>query len=179
MDVDWNHLFVPTTPLFELVLRGTVMYLALLVAMRVLVRRHIGSLNLMDLLLVVLIADAAQNAMADEYRSLTEGFVICGTLIGWNYLMDALAYRSDFVARLLEPPPLPLIQHGRLKRRNMRSEFITEDEVMSRLRQQQIDSVADVRLAYLEPDGSLSAFRVDGESSSAKTAGEHRRSAAT
>lgn len=179
MSIDWNHLFVPTTPLLELVLRGTIMYLVLLAAMRILVRRHIGSLNLMDLLLVVLIADAAQNAMADEYHSITEGFVICGTLIGWNYLMDALAYRYDFVARLLEPPPLPLIKHGRLQRRNMRTEFVTEDEVLSQLRQQQIESIADVRLAHLEPDGSLSAFRFDGKSSSAKIGGKHRQSPAT
>lgn len=151
------------------------MYLALLAAMRVLVRRHIGSLNLMDLLLVVLIADAAQNAIADEYRSITEGFVICGTLIGWNYLMDALAYRSEFVARLLEPRPLPLIKSGRLLRRNMRTEFVTEDEVMSRLRQQEIELVADVRLAYLEPDGSLSVFRKDGRSSPSQHSGKNRQ----
>ena len=54
----------------------------LLPALRVLVSRHIGSLSMMDLLLMVLIADAAQNAMASEYRSITEGIVLCGTLIG-------------------------------------------------------------------------------------------------
>jgi uncharacterized membrane protein YcaP (DUF421 family) len=63
--IDWQTLFVPTTPLLELVVRGSAMYLLLLAALRFLVRRHIGSLSLMDLLLMVLIADAAQNAMGD------------------------------------------------------------------------------------------------------------------
>src|SRR5687767_943015 len=94
MSLDWESLLVPTTPLIELILRGTLMYFALLLALRLLVRRHVGSLSLMDLLLLVLIADAAQNAMAAEYRSITEGLVLCGTLIGWNYLLDFLAFRS-------------------------------------------------------------------------------------
>jgi uncharacterized membrane protein YcaP (DUF421 family) len=135
VDIDWRGLFVLDTPLLELVIRGTVMYFALLAAMRVLVRRHVGSLNLMDLLLVVLIADAAQNAMAGEYRSITGGLVLCGTHFAWNYIFDMLAYHSDFVAWLLEPSPLALVKNGRFQRRNMRQEFITEDEILSQLRE--------------------------------------------
>jgi uncharacterized membrane protein YcaP (DUF421 family) len=163
MSFDWTSLLVPTTPLIELILRGTVMYFALLLALRLLVRRHVGSLSLMDLLLLVLIADAAQNAMAAEYRSITEGLVLCGTLIGWNYLLDFLAFRSKRVARFLEPPPLPLIRNGRLQRRNMRQEFLTEEEVMSQLRQHGIDDLQTVRLAYIEPDGAFSILRSDGK----------------
>src|ERR1041384_3126193 len=93
MTVDWQTLFIPKTPILELIIRGSAMYLMLLAALRILVRRHVGSMSLMDLLLMVLIADAAQNAMSNEYRSLTEGIVLCGTLIGWNYFFDWLAYR--------------------------------------------------------------------------------------
>jgi uncharacterized membrane protein YcaP (DUF421 family) len=167
MSLDWDSLLVPTTPLLELILRGTLMYFALLLALRLLVRRHVGSLSLMDLLLLVLIADAAQNAMAAEYRSITEGLVLCGTLIGWNYLLDFLAFRSKRVAQLLEPPPLPLIRNGQLQRRNMRQELLTEEEVMSHLRQHGIDDIQMVRLAYIEPDGAFSILRSDGEVSDA------------
>jgi hypothetical protein len=96
MTLNWHQLLIPETSLLEFVVRGSVMYLMLLFALRVLVRRHIGSLNLMDLLLIVLIADAAQNAMAAEYRSISEGLVLCGTLIAWNYLLDWAAYKSKF-----------------------------------------------------------------------------------
>jgi uncharacterized membrane protein YcaP (DUF421 family) len=155
MDIDWQRLFVPQTPLLELVLRGSVMYLALFAVLRILVRRHIGSLSLMDLLLIVLIADAAQNAMANEYRSITEGLVLCGTLIAWSCLLEFLAYQSETIARLLEPPPLPVVKNGRLQRRNMRQELLTEDDLMSQLRQHEVSDLAEVALAYIEPDGGI------------------------
>ena len=156
MNLDWQRLFVPQMPLLELVIRGTVMYLGLLAVLRILVRRHIGSLSLMDLLLMVLIADAAQNAMGDDYHSLTEGAVLCGTLIGWNFFFDWLAYALPTFQRLLEPPPLPIIRNGQLQRRNMRQELLTEDELLSQLRQQGVQDVRSVRLAYVEPDGGIS-----------------------
>jgi uncharacterized membrane protein YcaP (DUF421 family) len=158
MGIDWQTLFMPKTPLLELFLRGTVMYVILLAALRVLVRRHVGSLSLMDLLLMVLIADAAQNAMADQYRSITEGLVLCGTLIGWNYLFDWLAYRSRAFERLLEPAPLNVIRDGKFQRRNMRAEFITQDELMSLLRQQGVNDVKDVKWACIESDGGISVY---------------------
>jgi uncharacterized membrane protein YcaP (DUF421 family) len=162
MRPDWHSVFIPTTPLLELVLRGTLMYFALLFALRLLGRRQVGSLSLMDLLLIVLIADAAQNAMSAEYRSITEGLVLCGTLIGWNYFVDSLAFRSKWFARLLEPPPLPLVRDGQLQRRNMRRELLTEEEVLSQLREQGVDDVQLVRLAYIEPDGAFSVLKYDG-----------------
>jgi uncharacterized membrane protein YcaP (DUF421 family) len=167
MNVDWESLFIPATPLLELIIRGSVMYLLLLAALRVLVRRHVGSMSLMDLLLMVLIADAAQNAMADEYRSLTEGVVLCGTLIFWNYLFDWLAYKYPVFEKLMEPAPLPVIKNGRLLRKNMRAEFITEDELLSQLRQQEVLDINDVRIARLEPDGGISIVRRSGKRSMA------------
>jgi uncharacterized membrane protein YcaP (DUF421 family) len=156
MNIDWQTLFVPETSLLELILRGTLMYWALLAGLRILVRRHIGSMSLIDLLLMVLIADAAQNAMANEYRSLTEGLVLCGTLIGWNYLFDWLAYRYKWFQRLLEPAPLPVIHDGKMLLRNMRRELITKDELESHLREQEIHNISDVELAFIEPDGGVS-----------------------
>jgi uncharacterized membrane protein YcaP (DUF421 family) len=164
MTIDWTSLLIPNTPLLELILRGSLMYLLLLAALRMLVRRHVGSLSLMDLLLMVLIADAAQNAMSNEYRSLSEGLILCGTLIGWNFLLDWLAYRYPAIERLLEPPPLPVIKNGRFLRRNMRAEFFTPDELMSQLRQQQVQDVSEVKIAYVEPDGGLSVVRYDATS---------------
>jgi uncharacterized membrane protein YcaP (DUF421 family) len=117
----------------------------------------------MDLLLMVLIADAAQNAMASEYRSLTEGIVLCGTLIGWNYFFDWLAYRYPKFQRLLEPSPLPVIRDGKMLRRNMQREFITKEEIESQLRQQEINDVSEVELAFIEPDGAMSIVRKSGK----------------
>src|SRR4051794_34577524 len=129
MAIDWNSVLVPTVSLLELVVRGSVMYLVLFALLRVLVRRHVGTLGLSDLLLLVLIADAAQNAMSSEYHSVPEGIVLCGTLIGWSFLLDWLSYRYRWLRPLLEPAPLPLIVNGKFNRRNMRQELITIDEL--------------------------------------------------
>lgn len=168
MFVDWPAVFGVQIPLLELVVRGTAMYLILFAALRILVRRHIGSLSLMDLLLMVLIADAAQNAMAADYQSITEGVVLCGTLIGWNYFFDWLAYRFPAFQRLLEPPPLPVIRNGQFLRRNMRQELITMEELLSQLRQQGVTDVKSVKVAYIESDGGLSVIGSDGKGASSQ-----------
>jgi uncharacterized membrane protein YcaP (DUF421 family) len=117
----------------------------------------------MDLLVIVLIADAAQNAMASEYRSLPEGLVLCATIIGWSFFLDWLAFRFKRGRHWLEPSPLPLIRNGRMQRRNMRQELITLDELQSHLREHGITDVAKVRQAYLEPDGQITVLKFDGE----------------
>lgn len=159
MEIDWSALFVPKTSPVELVIRGTLMYLSLFLILRFLVRRQMGAIGLMDLLLIVLIADAAQNAMTADYNSIPEGLILCGTLIGWNYLLDWLAFRSSRLRRWLEPPALPLIRNGRVQRKNLREQLITEEELRSHLREQGVLDVKEVQLACMEPDGNISVIK--------------------
>lgn len=161
MQVDWSGLLTPSTSLLEVMLRGTVMYVLLLVGLRILNRRHVGSMSLTDLLLMVLIADAAQNAMANNYRSVTEGAVLCGTLMAWNFFFDWVAYRCAWFRRLVEPDPLPIVKDGVLLRKNLRTELITVDEVLSHLREQGIEDLSLVKIAHVEPDGGISVVRRD------------------
>ena len=164
MSVDWNALFRLDTSLVELVVRTSVVYLALIFGFRVLGRREMGALEPTDLLLIVLIADGVQNGMAGEYGSVTGALVVAGTLIGWNWVLDYLSYRSELARRLLEPRQLKLVEHGRMVRRNMRREHITEDELRSQLRVEGIEDLGEVKEACLEPDGELSVIKYqDGE----------------
>ncbi len=139
-------------------------YLLLFGILRVL-RREAGAIGVADLLVVVLVADAAQNAMASDYKSITEGVLLVGTIVGWDYFLNWLGYRSRWVHNLLRPAPLPLIKDGRLLRRNLRQELITTDELMSELRQQGVESVDAVRRCYLEGDGHFSVITDQGEKS--------------
>lgn len=158
--IDWRGIFVPSGNLLELVIRGSVMYLLLLAALR-LFRRDAGSMSTSDLLVIVLIADAAQNGMAGEYTSLTEGVVLVGTIFAWNYGLDWLAYRSRFVRWLLNPPPLLLISRGRIQHRHLRKELITRDDLFEQLREHGIEDVLDVKACWLESDGRISLIRAD------------------
>ncbi len=158
LDIDWHAAFVPTVNLLELVLRGSVIYLLILAALR-LFRREAGALSTADLLVIVLVADAAQNAMAAEYHSITEGVVLVATIFAWNYALDWLGFRYRWVYRLLHPAPLLLIKDGRVQRRNLRSEMLTLDDLTEQLREQGVQDVAEVRRCYLEADGHMSVIR--------------------
>jgi len=153
-----EHLFELRMSVLELVARGTAVYWFLFVLFRFVLRRDIGQLGVADVLLLVLVADASQNAMAGGYTTVAEGFILVGTIAGWNLLLDVLAFRFKFIERFVEPPPLLLIRNGRLIRAAMRKQFLTEDDLRSKLREKGIDTLADVKRAYLEGDGQLSAL---------------------
>jgi uncharacterized membrane protein YcaP (DUF421 family) len=124
--------------------------------MRVIARREAGSLELPDLLMIVLIADGVQNGMSGNYSTVTGAAIVGGTILGWNYLLTALTYRFTWVRNLVRPKPLLLVRHGIMVRENMRKEFVTADELMSLLRSEEVYDLRSVEVAYLEADGKLS-----------------------
>ncbi|HLO13346.1 MAG TPA: YetF domain-containing protein [Anaerolineales bacterium] len=157
--MDWKSIFLPDTSLLEIILRGSIMYIALFAMLRIVLKRQTGTLGMTDLLLITLLADASQNAMAGEYTSIPDGIVLVGTIIFWNYAFDWLSFRSEWFSRLIEPPPLLLIRNGKMLRRNMRQELISEDELMMQLREQGLDNVSKVKEAYIESDGRISVIQ--------------------
>ena len=156
-------MFVPTVSLLEIVFRGSVVYLSILAALRIF-RREAGTMSTTDLIVIVLVADAAQNAMAADYHSITEGLVLVGTIFAWNYALDWLGFRYRWVYRMLNPAPLLLIKEGSIQRRNLRKEMLTTADLMEQLREQGVEDVAQVKRCYLEADGHLSVIKQnDGE----------------
>jgi uncharacterized membrane protein YcaP (DUF421 family) len=159
MSIDWSGVFVPTLGLAEIVLRGTLMYLGLFVILRVMARRQAGQFGPADLLVIVMIADAAQNGLGKDYQSVTEGLVLVATIVTWEYAIDWLHFRLPSLRPLLKPPSLTLIRDGHVDEGAMRKEMLTIEELRSQLRQQQVAEVADVVLAKLEGDGRLSVLK--------------------
>ncbi len=152
----WAEVFLPQAPILELIARGSVLYLCVLLLLRVMPRRTGGELATMDLIFVVLIADAAAQALGD-YSSVADAVVLVVTLMLWNYLVNALSYRYPFIETLVSSPPLQVVRDGRILWRNLRREFITEEELMGHLRAQGFDDVADVKAAYVESEGAVTA----------------------
>lgn len=161
-DVDWAEVFAFGVSPLEIVVRGTAMYWFLFVIFRFVVRRDVGSVGVADILILVIVADAAQNGMSGEYTSVPDGMLLVGTLIFWNALLDRLSFHFPAFSRFTEAPPLLLVRNGRMLRANMRREYITENELWTQLRQQGVDDLAQVKKAYLEPDGEFSVIRKDG-----------------
>lgn len=156
--VNWYELFVPSTSLIELFIRGSIVYLLLFFVLRFIPTRQLGMLGITDLLVVVLFAEAAQNAMATTYTSITEGVALVSTVIFWSYLINWLGFKFPNLQKFLNPPPLMLVKNGRLIERNLEKELITKEEVMSQLRQQGIELLKDVKIAYMEADGGISVI---------------------
>jgi uncharacterized membrane protein YcaP (DUF421 family) len=161
--MDWSDVFAMTLSPWEMIVRGTLMYWFLFMIFRWVMRRRVGSIALADILLLVLIADAAQNAMSGDYKTFPEGAILIGTIVGWNMLVDWAAFRFEPLRKFFEPSPLPLIWRGRIIRKNMREEMLSDEELMGKLREKGVEHVADVKAAYIESDGEFSVLRRDGK----------------
>jgi uncharacterized membrane protein YcaP (DUF421 family) len=156
--IDWKSMLVPTVGIVEIILRGTVIYLSLFVLLRFL-RREAGGIGISDVLVVVMIADAAQNAMSSDYKSIPEGLILVFTIVFWDYALDWLGYRFPMIQRFIRPAPLLLIKEGTILRKNLKEEMISEEELCSQLRQQGVENVEDVKKCYLEGDGKISVIK--------------------
>jgi uncharacterized membrane protein YcaP (DUF421 family) len=156
---DWGRLFSFTAPPLEIFARGTAMYAFLFALFRFVIRREVGAVGIADLLILVIVADAAQNGMAGDTTSVADGMLLVATLIAWNVLFDWAAFRFPVFRRVAEPHPLKLVEGGRLLARNMRREFISEEELWSKLREAGVDSLDQVKVAYMESDGQISVIK--------------------
>jgi uncharacterized membrane protein YcaP (DUF421 family) len=150
MNLDWAGMFTFTMPPLELVIRGTLTYLFLFCLFRFAVGRDTGGLGLSDLLVLVIIADAAQNAMAGEYTSIVDGFVLIGTIIGWSLLLNWLSFHFPLFCRFALASPVCIVRDGVKQDTALARELITDEELLAMLYEHGIDDIAQVRRACLE-----------------------------
>lgn len=165
MNIDWQTLFVPESGFLEastqIVVRGSIVYLALFLALRLLPRRTVGGMGNSDLLIVVLIADAVQNGMAGEYRTVTEALILAATIFGWATFIDWIDYRFPRL-RLAAAQETLVIRDGKVLHANLKREQVTEDELHAQLRMHGQDSPDNVVKAHIEGDGHVSVILRDG-----------------
>ena len=157
--MELSELFGLSVSPLEMIVRGTAMYWFLFLLFRLVIRRRVGAVGISDILLLVIIADASQNAMSGEYQSISDGFILVATILAWNMLVDWLTYASPALEKLLQPPPLLLVDRGRVLRRHMRHEFISDDELHTKLREHGVTDVAEVDRAYMESDGQVTVIK--------------------
>jgi uncharacterized membrane protein YcaP (DUF421 family) len=161
LSVDFLKLMHFTVSPLELFLRGTLMFWFLFLVFRLVLRRDIGSASVTDFLFVVILGDAAQNAMIGEGTSVVDGMMLVSTLVMWNYIVDALSYRYPRIDRLLAARKLCLVRDGQLQRRNLRKEFITVDEVYEKIREAGLEHLNQVKLMHMEADGEISVIKYE------------------
>jgi uncharacterized membrane protein YcaP (DUF421 family) len=155
-----GQLFHLGVPWYELVVRSIGIYAVLLLGLRVFGKREVGQFTLFDLVFVLLVANAVQPAMTGPDASLFGGVIIVFSLLTANWVVGKL---DDIPAfhRLVTPPPTVLVKDGKVIVEAMKKEGITQDEVEMAMREHGLDEIAEVKLAVLESDGSISIVGKD------------------
>lgn len=152
---------LPWHTLLDVALRTTVVYLALLVGIRLTGQRLLGQLSAFDLVLLLIIANAVQNAMVGPDTSLAGGLVAAAVLLFWHQVINRLRRSSRRIGKLIAGEGVMLINNGEMLEEHLRRAGVTRDELLQALREHGVGTVADVRMAVLEPDGSVSVIRFD------------------
>lgn len=124
--------------------------------LRIVGRREAGGLGLTDLLVILLVVDAASIGMTGESDTLGDSFVLVLTVLLWSVVFDALTYRWPRLGRVLKSPPRLLIEDGEVNHTALRRELMSRQEVESQLRLHGIEDLTNVHRAYIEPNGMVS-----------------------
>ena len=144
--------------LLDVAIRTAIVYLFLVLALRLAGKREIGQLSILDLVVLLVIADAVQNAMVGENTTLAGGLVAAGTLILLDRLLKLSAERSRRIRNVVEGEPRMLIRDGTRLAKALREEDVDDEELAAALRAHGVLDVGDVALAVLETDGTISVI---------------------
>jgi uncharacterized membrane protein YcaP (DUF421 family) len=148
---------------WSIVARTLIVYAALLVGLRLTGKRQLGQMTPFDLVLILLIANAVQNAMVGPDTSVWGGLIAALVLIVANYGVVQARERIPLLRRAVEGTPTLLINDGQFVQEHLRREGLDEDEVMMALREHGVSQVKDVKMAILEVDGSISIVPADAK----------------
>jgi uncharacterized membrane protein YcaP (DUF421 family) len=140
----------------EIVARTAIVYFVLLGMLRLAGKRQIGQITPFDLVLILLISNAVQNAMVGPDVSVTGGLIAAAVLILGNYLVAEARTHFPWLRFAVEGTPTLLIQDGQILDDHLHREGIDVDDVMRALREHGFASPEDVQTAVLEVDGSIS-----------------------
>ena len=158
------------TPWWEIIVRTTVVYVVVLVGFRVSGKRQIGQMTPFDLVLILLIANAVQNAMVGPDSSLIGGLIAAAALLVLNLAVANYRERIPLLRTLVEGQPAVLISDGKLVEPAIRREGIDLLELEQAVREHGLDGLGEVKMAVLEVDGTISVVPRGAE-----TVRTHRR----
>lgn len=154
-------MLVMAVPWWELVVRGLVVYVFLIVLLRLTGKRQIGQLSPFDLVLLLILSNAVQNSMNAGDNSLVGGLISATTLVVVNYCVGLITFKSKKLEAVIEGRPQVLIHNGKLYEEVMNDAKLTRQELDSTLRQSGFFANQDVKLAILENNGSVTVQGYD------------------
>ena len=146
-----------------IVIRSAIIYGFLVIALRIGGKREVGQLSTPDLVVLLIVANGAQNAMVGDNTTLIGGVVACITVLVLARIVQVITARSSLASKALIGEPRILVRDGATLTKAMHEEEISDDELMAALREHGVEKIDEVRLAVLEVDGSISILPTDPE----------------
>jgi uncharacterized membrane protein YcaP (DUF421 family) len=153
-----NDFFIPGTSLAEKIVRPVVIYVFLVVILRIGGRRELAQMNAFDLVVLLTLSNAVQNAIIGDDNSLLGGIIGGATLVLLNLGVVRFLYRHPGLDRKLEGDPVLLVKDGRIVKENLERELITEDELLAAIHRQGIDRIEACAEVILETSGTISVL---------------------
>ena len=152
--------------LLDVVLRSLCVYLFMIFAIRLFGKNELSQLNAGDVILLLLISNAVQNAMVGSDTSLESGLVAALVLFLANFVLKKFLFQNKQIRHFLESEPKVLIRDGIVNKENMKSEDVSHAELEEAVREHGVEKIADVRLAMLEVDGNISVISFENSQTS-------------
>jgi len=141
--------------------KTSVIYIFLVAGLRLLGKRELGQMNIYDLVLLIVLANAVQNAMVGQDSTLLGGIIAAITLLVWNRLFTLLMSRSDKLEKFMVGDPVLIVNDGELLQDRMAKEGVTREQVLAALREHGLEKLDQVHMCVLEVDGTISCVPKD------------------
>lgn len=158
----------------QIVLSTVAVYLFIVVAIRLFGKTEISQLSVTDLVFIMLISNAVQNAMVGSNSTLSGGLVAAGALFLINFIFKECLYYIPWFGRFVQGESVMLIYKGKINQANLRKAKLTADELMEAVREHGVSKVSEVDLAVLEVDGNISVLSEDFNHRTTKTVRKSR-----
>ena len=152
------HMLVPDIPVAEKLVRSFVIYFFMYLVIRFMGKRQVGQMTPFDLVVLLVLSNAVQNAIIGNDNSLGGGIIAAVAIVALNWAMSEAAFRSKKARRLIEGEPTLLIHDGKILRSCLAAERVTVDELMAALRENGVADPLHVRFAILEDNGKISVI---------------------
>lgn len=150
-------------PWWDFVVRTLIVYIALLIGLRLVGRRELGQMTPFDLVVILLIANALQNAMVGPDTSVTGGLASAFTLLAFNWMLGRLRNRIPWLRRVAEGEPIVLVSGGKVLTEHLRHAGIDLADLEQAVREHGVATLSEVDTATLEVNGTVSIIPLDGK----------------
>lgn len=162
-------------PFLDVTLRSLAVYLFMFAGIRIFGKNQLSQLNAGDIVLLLLISNAVQNAMVGSNVSLEGGLVAASVLFIANFVVKKIIFKNPRIKSLVESDPVILIKDGIVDNVKMKEQEVSFDELEETVREHGVEKIEEVKLAVLEVDGNISVISMDKETGSTQFSRRKRK----